>query len=1432
MEKEKHHLIRKSFHIFAVLLLLLSLIPSYLIATPAKAEELPVVDLQLLETTDLHANIMDYDYYSDAPTSKFGLARTAQLINQHRNNAKNTILVDNGDLIQGSPLGEYVYKHQQEFDNGASHPIFKALNILNYDAGTLGNHEFNYGLEFLDNSLKAANFPIVNANVFNLDGSYRYAPYKIVDKEVTDNSGIKHTLKVGYTGFVPPQINTWDKKNLDGKVITKDIVESANKVIPEMKKEGADLIIVLAHTGIETQEQGENAENAVFDLALKVPGIDAIVSGHQHDLFPGNKKYEGIANIDVAKGTINGIPVVMPKNWGSHLGVIDLKLQKETDDWKVIDSKSAAEPITTVTAPDPKVAEAIKEAHEKTLQYVRTPVGKTEAPINSFFALVQDDPSIQIVTDAQKWFAEKELADSEYKNLPILSAGAPFKAGGRNGADYYTNIAQGDLAIKNIGDLYLYDNTVYVLKLTGAEVKEWLEMSAGQFNQIDPNKTEEQALVNSDFPTYNFDVIDGVTYQIDVTEPAKYKRDGTAANPEASRIKNLKYEGKDIDPNQEFLVVSNNYRASGGGYFPNIKADKVVFSSTVENRQVLNDYITEQKTINPSADGNWSFAPVFGDVKVTFESSPKAQEFTGDNISYVQTLESGFAKYEMYLPKSGIEEPLWDLTIMHTNDTHAHLDNVARRVTAVDEIRNTTKNNLLLDAGDVFSGDLYYTEWKGLADLEFMKLMRYDAMTLGNHEFDDGPSTLAQFIKDADFPIVSSNLDFSKEPALSSLLKQQTLFMAGEVKDPGIYPYVVMDVNGEKVAVFGLTTEDTVEASSPGENIVFNQATESAKTTVKKITDNEQVDKIVALSHLGYERDLKLAEDVEGIDVIVGGHTHTKVDQPVIINNDDTPTVVVQANEFSNYLGRLDVAFNDQGIVIPEVTTGELITLDKNVPENEEAKALLSDYKNQLDAIKNEVVGKAGVELDGVRNNVRTKETNLGNLIADGMLDKARSTIKGASTSIAIQNGGGIRGPIDKGDITLGEVRTVLPFGNTIYLVDLTGEQIVKALENGVKNVETVAGAFPQVAGMRYSFTKSRPAGERILSVEVKNEDGSYSPIDMNKTYKIVTNAFVGKGGDGYDVLKEGKNGEDLGIADYVVFTQYLDKQKDKTVSPVVEGRITEIFEPSIAIENNSAKVIFDESFNAYVQQANDVVVQLPNTKNLKSIELNLTKEQVQLLKARPNPVLTIKNEKVGLMIPSANLEEANTVIKLVKSEPIKDALTDVYDFSIQQDGKELKNFKDKVTLAFFLDKEAKNPKVYYVDRNGNKFTEVETDYEGSVVYGHVDHFSEYAVFEKMKTGENPNPSNPNQPNNPSNPNQPNGPTNPSNPNQPNSPTNPSNINQPNGSTNSGTTNGHALPNTATNIFNQFIVGILLFVGGLSAYLYYRRKQRLNRFNI
>jgi len=615
---------------------------------PTEGQE---VDVRILATTDLHTNLVNYDYYQDKPAENVGLAKTAVLIEEAKKENSNTLLVDNGDTIQGTPLGTYkaIVNPVKE---GEQHPMYAALQKLGFEAGTLGNHEFNYGLDYLKRVIDTAGMPIVNANVVDpKTGAYVYDPYKIISKTFVDKTGRKTTIKIGVTGIVPPQILSWDKANLEGKIQVNDSVEAIQKIIPEMRKAGADITLVLSHSGIGDDKYEKGEENEGYQIT-SLPGVDAVVTGHSHAEFPsgnGTGFYEKYAGVDGVNGKINGTPVTMAGKYGDHLGIIDLNLIYKNGKWTVANSKGSIRKIHTKSKDaDERIKEIAKTAHEGTIQYVRQQVGTTTAPITSYFALVKDDPSVQIVNNAQIWYAKKELEGTTEGDLPILSAAAPFKAGTRGDATAYTDIPAGPIAIKNVADLYLYDNVTAILKVTGAQLKEWLEMSAGQFNTIDPTKKEAQQLINPSYRTYNFDVIDGVTYEYDVTQPNKYDREGKLIHPDASRVRNLKYQGKDVRPDQEFIVVTNNYRANGN--FPGVRDASLNRLLGLENRQVIINYILDVKNINPSADKNWHFTNSIKGLDVRFLTADKAKNLVGTDgdIQYLASSDQeGFGEYRL-----------------------------------------------------------------------------------------------------------------------------------------------------------------------------------------------------------------------------------------------------------------------------------------------------------------------------------------------------------------------------------------------------------------------------------------------------------------------------------------------------------------------------------------------------------------------------------------------------------------------------------------------------------------------------------------------------------------------------------------------------------------------------------------------------------------
>ncbi|MED3480923.1 bifunctional 2',3'-cyclic-nucleotide 2'-phosphodiesterase/3'-nucleotidase [Bacillus toyonensis] len=661
---------KKSKKMLAGATLAIGVIAPQVLPTTAHADENTgesTVNLRILETSDIHVNLMNYDYYQTKTDNKVGLVQTATLVNKAREEAKNSVLFDDGDALQGTPLGDYVANKindpKNPVDPSYTHPLYRVMNLMKYDVISLGNHEFNYGLDYLNKVISKTKFPVINSNVYKDDKDNNeendqnyFKPYHIFEKEVEDESGQKQKVKIGVMGFVPPQVMNWDKANLEGKVKAKDIVETAKKMVPKMKAEGADVIVALAHSGVDKSGYNVGMENASYYLT-EVTGVDAVLMGHSHT---------------EVKDVFNGVPVVMPGVFGSNLGIIDMQLKKVSGKWEVQkeQSKPQLRPIVNNegnVGPDQNLVNEIKDDHQATIDYVNTAVGKTTAPINSYFSLVQDDPSVQLVTNAQKWYVEKLFAEngqySKYKGIPVLSAGAPFKAGGRNGATYYTDIPAGTLAIKNVADLYVYPNTLYAVKVNGAQVKEWLEMSAGQFNKIDPKETKEQPLVNIGYPTYNFDILDGLKYEIDVTQPAKYDKDGKVIkeNANANRIVNMTYEGKPVADNQEFIVATNNYRGSSQT-FPGVSKGEVVYQSQDETRQIIVKYMQETPVINPAADQNWTFKPIVADkLNTTFDSSPNAQKYIKKDgkISYVGPSENEFAKYAIDITKKndGGEKP-------------------------------------------------------------------------------------------------------------------------------------------------------------------------------------------------------------------------------------------------------------------------------------------------------------------------------------------------------------------------------------------------------------------------------------------------------------------------------------------------------------------------------------------------------------------------------------------------------------------------------------------------------------------------------------------------------------------------------------------------------------------------------------------------------
>jgi 2',3'-cyclic-nucleotide 2'-phosphodiesterase/3'-nucleotidase len=664
------------------------------------------VTLALLETTDIHANVMSYNYYALAEDTSLGLERTSTLVQAARAENPNNVLLDDGDVIQGTLLGDLqaVTKPVACSDTMAVH---KAMNAMKYDGGGFGNHEFNYGLPLLSQitntdfgvtgvskpagTCGGPSFPLVLTNVTSVaSGKPIVQPYTLLPRTFAaitpDGKALNVSLNIGIMSFVPPQILEWDAKNLAGKVAVTGVQEAAKQYVPEMRTKGADLVVALSHGGLDTSAYSPKMESGSYHLTST--GIDALLIGHSHLIFPKGKEtgaaaldpsfaaIPASANVDAINGFVNGVPTVMAQSWGRRLGIIKMTLNYTSGKWVVQPTKTTVESRgfkytdgTTIVKADAAIAPLVATEHNATIAYAKQPLGvTTDFEMSAYFALVGDVSAIQLVNQAQIDYVKKFIANSSdatissYKNIPVISCSAPFKAG-RNGPSDFTDVAPGasaaapvGLQVRNPGDLYLYsNNNLQAVKIKGSDLKNWLEAAAKQFGQIDPTKTTEQDLVPSYSTIYNYDVFyaegNALTYQIDVTKPV------------GSRIVNVLYQGKPVSDTDDFIVATNDYRAGGGGAVPGIDGSKTIIKSPDANQAVVSNYLIAQGTAtgkvtlaNNGSARSWSFVKATTSGPVILRSAPGhlalAQSSGIKNITAEGAQDaSGFSKYSVDLSK-------------------------------------------------------------------------------------------------------------------------------------------------------------------------------------------------------------------------------------------------------------------------------------------------------------------------------------------------------------------------------------------------------------------------------------------------------------------------------------------------------------------------------------------------------------------------------------------------------------------------------------------------------------------------------------------------------------------------------------------------------------------------------------------------------------
>ncbi|WP_246849573.1 bifunctional 2',3'-cyclic-nucleotide 2'-phosphodiesterase/3'-nucleotidase [Rubellimicrobium arenae] len=612
--------------------------------------------LRLLATTDLHAHLLPYDYYADRPRPATGLAQAARLIRQLRAEMPEgaCLLLDNGDFLTGGLLSDLLAARFKVLAPDAAegrrpaHPMVMAMNVLGYDAAALGNHEFDHGLAFLRAALAEAGFPVLSANLKPADGLPLAQPSTLIARRVPGSDGTWHDITVGVLGLTPPQVAAWNALVMGGGMATRDILDAARDEIPRLRAAGADLVVALCHSGIGCAIPEPGMENAALPVAA-LPGLDALVVGHTHRTFPdrGWPRSEGV---DPIAGTLHGRPAVQPGFFGSHVGVMDLDLTRDADGWRIGRHAVRLVPVPPETPPDDGVAASSAEAHRILHAFAQWPVGASEVPLQSYFSLVAADATLDVVADAKRSEARRLLRGRPEADLPILCAVAPFKSGGRGGPTNYIDIPAGPLALRQAADLYIHPNTLCLIEVTGAQVRDWLERSLSQFSTLRPG-VMDQPLLDPAFPSYNFDVIDGASWAVDASQPPRTDAEGRILDRSASRVRDLRHDGRPVADSDRFLLATNSYRLGAGGGFGAVEGARVVLRSAILMRDIV---LAHLRTVSlaPQPRPRWRFAPLPG-TAAWFDSGPGAArhiEAAQDRaIEPIGPGEPGFHRYRLHL---------------------------------------------------------------------------------------------------------------------------------------------------------------------------------------------------------------------------------------------------------------------------------------------------------------------------------------------------------------------------------------------------------------------------------------------------------------------------------------------------------------------------------------------------------------------------------------------------------------------------------------------------------------------------------------------------------------------------------------------------------------------------------------------------------------
>ncbi|OJG72074.1 5-nucleotidase [Enterococcus quebecensis] len=1057
--------------------------------------------LTILGTSDVHGQLWDWSYEDDKQTP-VGLSQVSSVVENVRlENPNGTILIDNGDINQGTILTDDLYNKTPLINQ--PNPMIKAMNYMKYDAMVLGNHEFNFGLDLIKKLHSEAQFPILSANTYVKETNTRFVGGTMKKDIDIDGDGTKD-LTVGIIGLTTPQVPLWDGAKVDS-LHFEPLRAEAEKAVAELKDD-TDIIIASMHAGRKSSSAASSADEVISNVA----GIDAYILGHDHRSFA-----------EQLQGPTGLVPVAGPRDTGVEMVRIDLDIEKSDEKWVVKNSNAAI--VNTKTVPADEVLKAeIKEYHDTTRKFISEKIGTATGNF--------------LPPEEVKGIPEAQLRPtamiSLINNVQRKATGAQLSASALFKADSKLNA--GDLSYSNVFDIYKYPNTLVSANITGENLLAYMENQADYYNT--PGPDDLTISFNQNIRVFNYDIISGISYKIDISKP------------HGERIINPTIDGQPVDLAANYTIAMNNYRYEGLLAQGIISGDPIKSTDPETIRGLIADYIREKQILDPAQEieNNWEVigyhfnknwrelaVQLVNDGTLQTELAPDGRTPNVKPITKQDVINAGFS------PKK--------ITIMHTNDVHGRMEGNGKDVLGMARLKtykDLVEPELLIDAGDAFQGLPISNFSKGMDMVNVMNAVGYDAMAVGNHEFDFGFDTAMKYKEALNFPILSNNT-----------------FKDGKLV---FDPYTIVEKNGKTYAIIGVTTPETATKTHPNNvvGVTFADPISETKKTIAEIQKNptQTIDAYVVTGHLGIDETTPhewrgdtlaetLSKEFSDLNItVLDGHSHTAVNGGKQFGN----VMYTQTGNYLNNVGLVDVDLTDLSKKTASLTPANELA---NLAENPAVKALVDTAKANFEDWGSEVIIENNpYQFNGERDNVRTRETNLGNLIGDAMLAYGQEGFKNP-TDFAVTNGGGIRTNIEPGQVTLGDVIAVLPFGNRISQIKVTGSQVKEMFELSLRSMTQkdengkdildeynqpklgANGGFLHVSSsirVHYDSTKKGsllPAdegngtdktlvGERVLRVEIKNrKTGEFEPIDEKATYHMATNDFLAARGDGYDML-------------------------------------------------------------------------------------------------------------------------------------------------------------------------------------------------------------------------------------------------------------------------------------------------------------------------